>query len=219
VRRVTVWLRPRQFHDSAGVGDWRVLAPSVAAHFRTGSFAVGVALVDAIAALGELGSAAPEVDLRHSGVTVRLVGDIEHGLREEYVELARRISAAAAELGAVADPGAVQEVQITIDALDIGAVRAFWQAVLGYREVGEEDLLDPLGHGPSLWFQQLDAPRPQRNRMHVDVFIPPDQAERRVAAALTAGGRLIDDRHAPTWWALADPEGNEVDVATWLGRD
>jgi 4a-hydroxytetrahydrobiopterin dehydratase len=219
VRRVTVWLRPRQFHDSAGVGDWRVLASSVAAHFRTGSFAVGVALVDAIAALGELGSAAPEVDLRHSGVTVRLVGDIEHGLREEYVELARRISAAAAELGAVADPGAVQEVQITIDALDIGAVRAFWQAVLGYREVGEEDLLDPLGHGPSLWFQQLDAPRPQRNRMHVDVFIPPDQAERRVAAALTAGGRLIDDRHAPTWWALADPEGNEVDVATWLGRD
>jgi 4a-hydroxytetrahydrobiopterin dehydratase len=113
------------------------------------------------------------------------------------------------------------EVQISIDALDIGAARAFWQAVLGYREVGEEDLVDPLGHGPSLslWFQQLDAPRPQRNRMHVDVFVPPDRAEGRVAAALAAGGRLIDDRHAPTWWALADPEGNEVDVATWLGRD
>ena len=196
-----------------------MLAPSVAAHFRTGSFAVGVALVDAIGALGDLGSAAPEVDLRRTGVTVRLVGDIEHGLREEYVQLARRISATAADLGVAADPGAVQEVQITIDALDIGAVRAFWQAVLGYREVGEEDLLDPLGHGPSLWFQQLDAPRPQRNRMHVDVVVPPDRAEGRVAAALAAGGHLIDDRHAPTWWALADPEGNEVDVATWLGRD
>ena len=196
-----------------------MLGPSVAAHFRTGSFAVGVALVDAIGALGDLGSAAPEVDLRRTGVTVRLVGDIEHGLREEYVELAQRISAAAADVGVAADPSAVREVQITIDALDIGAVRAFWQAVLGYREVGEEDLVDPLGHGPSLWFQQLDAPRPQRNRMHVDVFVPPDRAEGRVAAALAAGGRLIDDRHAPTWWALADPEGNEVDVATWLGRD
>jgi 4a-hydroxytetrahydrobiopterin dehydratase len=210
---------PRQFHDSAGVEDWRVLAPDAAAHFRTDGFAVGVALAAAIAALGDLGSAAPDLDLRRTGVTVRLVGDIEHGLREEHVELARRISAAAADLGAVADPTAVQDVQITIDALDIPAVRAFWQAVLGYREVGEEDLLDPVGHGPSLWFQQLDAPRPQRNCMHVDVLVPSDRAEGRVAAALAAGGRLIDDRHAPTWWALADPEGNEVDVATWLGRD
>jgi 4a-hydroxytetrahydrobiopterin dehydratase len=154
VRSVTVWIRLRQFHDSAAVGDWRVLAPSVAAHFRTGSFAVGVELVDAIGALGDLGSAAPEVDLRRTGVTVRLVGDIEHGLREEYVELAQRISAAAADVGVAADPGAVREVQISIDALDIGAVRAFWQAVLGYREVGEEDLVDPLAGrrcGSSNW--------------------------------------------------------------------
>jgi 4a-hydroxytetrahydrobiopterin dehydratase len=216
---VTDWVTPRQFHDSAGVEDWRVLAPSAAAHFRTGSFAVGVALTDAIAALGGLGDAAPEVDLRRTGVTVRLVGDIEHGLRGEYVDLARRISAAAADLGAVADPSAVQDVQITIDALDIRRVRAFWQAVLGYREVGGEDLLDPHAHGPSIWFQQLDAPRPQRNRMHVDVFVPHDRAEARVAAALAAGGRLIDNRHAPSWWTLADPEGNEVDLATWLDRD
>ena len=80
VRLVTMWVGPGQFHDAAGVGDWRVLAPSVAAHFRTGGFAVGVVLVDAIAALGEMGSAAPEIDLRRGGVTVRLVGDIEQGL-------------------------------------------------------------------------------------------------------------------------------------------
>jgi 4a-hydroxytetrahydrobiopterin dehydratase len=65
----------------------------------------------------------------------------------------------------------------------------------------------------------LDAPRPQRNRMHVDVFVPHDWAEDRVAAAPAAGGRPIDDRHAPSWWALADTEGNEVDLATWLDRD
>jgi 4a-hydroxytetrahydrobiopterin dehydratase len=43
-------------------------------------------------------------------------------------------------------------------------------------------------------------------------------AETRVAAAIAAGGRLRSDEHAPEWWTLADAEGNEVDVATVLGR-
>ena len=34
-----------------------------------------------------------------------------------------------------------------------------------------------------------------------------------------AGGRLVSDKHAPSWWTLADAEGNEADVATWVGRD
>jgi 4a-hydroxytetrahydrobiopterin dehydratase len=33
------------------------------------------------------------------------------------------------------------------------------------------------------------------------------------------GGHLVSDEHAPAWWTLADAEGNEVDVATWMGRD
>jgi 4a-hydroxytetrahydrobiopterin dehydratase len=49
--------------------------------------------------------------------------------------------------------------------------------------------------------------------------VPHDQAEARVAVALAAGGRLVTDEHAPSWWTLADTEGNEVDVATWAGRD
>jgi 4a-hydroxytetrahydrobiopterin dehydratase len=121
-----------------------------------------------------------------------------------------------------ADPSAVQTVQLTIDALVIPEVLPFWRAVLGYQERGdspEEDLVDPRGRGPSVWFQQMDAPRPQRNRIHVDVWVPHDQAEARVAAALATGGRLATDEHAPAWWVLADPEGNEVDVATWMTRD
>jgi 4a-hydroxytetrahydrobiopterin dehydratase len=93
--------------------------------------------------------------------------------------------------------------------------------VLGYEYRGDrpdEDLVDPRGRGPSLWFQEMDAPRPQRNRIHVDVWVPHDQAETRVAAAIAAGGRLRSDEHAPEWWTLADAEGNEVDVATVLGR-
>jgi 4a-hydroxytetrahydrobiopterin dehydratase len=175
--------------------------------------------VDAIGRLADAANHHPDVDLRYRGVTVRLVSHDVEGLSERDVELARQISAAARELDVPADPAAVQVVQVTIDALVGPEVMPFWRAVLGYREVGDEDLVDPHGRGPSLWFQDMDAPRPQRNRLHVDVFVPHDQAEARVAAALAAGGRLVGDEHAPSWWTLADAEGNEVDVASWLGRD
>jgi 4a-hydroxytetrahydrobiopterin dehydratase len=49
--------------------------------------------------------------------------------------------------------------------------------------------------------------------------VPHDVAEARVAAAVAAGGRVVFDRFAPAWWTLADPEGNEVDIATWQNRD
>jgi 4a-hydroxytetrahydrobiopterin dehydratase len=65
----------------------------------------------------------------------------------------------------------------------------------------------------------MDAPRPQRNRIHVDLYLPQDVAEARIAAALAAGGRIVNDEHAPHWWTLADPEGNEVDVAPWPDLD
>ncbi len=219
---MTERISPRQFHAAVGVEDWRVLFGGACAHFRTGSFAVGVALVDAIGRLADAGRHHPAVDLRDDGVTVRLRTHDIDGLSERDVEMARRISTAARALDAPADPTAVQTVQVAIDALVGPAVRPFWRAVLGYQEVGDvgdEDLVDPHGRGPSFWFQQMDAPRPQRNRIHVDVSVPHDQAEARIAAALAAGGHLVTDQYAPAWWTLADAEGNEVDVATWMGRD
>jgi 4a-hydroxytetrahydrobiopterin dehydratase len=209
----------RQFHESADVGDWRVLFEGACAPFRTGSFAASVALVDAIGRLADAAQHQPAVDLRDAGVTVRLRTDDVGGLSERDVALARQISAAARDLGLEADPSAVQTVQVAIDALVGSAAMPFWQAVLGYQAVGDEDLVDPRGRGPSFWFQQMDEPRPQRNRIHIDVSVPHDQAEARIAAALAAGGRLVTDRYAPAWWTLADAEGNEVDIATWMGRD
>ncbi|WP_410673341.1 VOC family protein [Amycolatopsis sp. cmx-4-68] len=210
---------PRQFHEAEGVEDWRVLFSGACAHFRTGSFTAGVALVDAIGRLAGAAGRPPDVDLRPSGVTVCLPPVGFGGQREGDVEFARQISAAAHELGLSADPAGVQAVQISIDALVTEKVLPFWRAVLGYEQVGDEDLLDPRRRGPALWFQQMAAPRPQRNRLHVDISVPHDQAEARVAAAIAAGGRLVSDRNAPAWWALADAEGNEVDVATWMGRE
>jgi 4a-hydroxytetrahydrobiopterin dehydratase len=219
---MTETITPQQFHEAEGIEDWRVLTNVACAHFRTGSFAAGVALIDAIGRLAEAADHHPDVDLRPDGVTVRLTTttpDHFFWLSERDVEVARQISAAARELGASADPTAVQMVQVTIDALVHPDVMPFWRAVLGYRQVGDEDLLDPHSYGPPFWFQQMKEPRPQRNRIHIDVFVPHDQAEARVAAALAAGGRLVSDKHAPAWWALADAEGNEADVASWMGRD
>jgi hypothetical protein len=60
-----------------------------------------------------------------------------------------------------------------------------------------DGLIDPLGQGPAVWFQRMDAPRPQRNRIHFDVSVPHDEAEPRIQAALAAGGTLIYDAKAP----------------------
>ena len=64
----------------------------------------------------------------------------------------------------------------------------------------------------------MDPARTERNRVHVDLFVPPDLVEARVAAAVAAGGRIVRDS-GPQWWTIADPEGNEVDVTSTIGRD
>lgn len=208
-----------QFESSEGLDDWRVLGTGALACFRTGSFAVGVELVEAIGALADAADRFPDADLRPAAVTVRLPIGEGPGFTDGDVELARQISAAARELDIRAEPAEVEEMNLTIDALYRPRVLPFWRAVLGYEQVGEEDLVDPRRISPPVWFQPMSGPRPQRNRMHVDVWVPQDQAESRVAAALAAGGHLISDEYAPAWWTLADDEGNEVDVATWMGRD
>jgi 4a-hydroxytetrahydrobiopterin dehydratase len=207
----------QQFDESAGVGDWRALwgGGFACACFRTGSFGAGATLVQAISELPAAANHQVDVDLRAQGVTVRLSTFDPGGLSHRDVELAREISAAAARLGLSADPSRVQHVQISIDALVTADVLPFWRAVLGYQAVGDEDVLDPQRSGPPFTFQQMDAPRPQRNRIHVDVYVPRDQAEARIAAALAAGGHLVSDARAPNWWTLADAEGNEVDLAIW----
>jgi 4a-hydroxytetrahydrobiopterin dehydratase len=221
---MTEWISPRRFHEADGVEDWRVLGEGACAYFRTGSFAAGVALAKAISRLAGLGDHHPDVDLRDGGVTVRLITitDDSYGLSERDLDLAQQISVVARELGVPADPSVLQTVQVSIDALVGREVMPFWRAVLDYQYRGDspdEDLIDPRGRGPSFWFQQMDAPRPQRNRVHIDVWVPHDHAEARIAAAIAAGGRLVTDEHAPSWWVLADAEGNEACVATWMSRD
>lgn len=206
-------IAPTRFHEV----DWRVLAYAAATHFQTASFAEGARLADVIGRLADESGQRPDIDLRANGVTVRLTMS-EDGLTERDLTLAGEISAAARDLGVQVDVTRVQMIQIAIDALVIADVMPFWEVVLGYQVFGDA-LVDPQFEGPTVWFQQMDAPRPQRNRLHVDLYLPRDQAESRIAAAIEAGGRVVFEAKAPYWWTLADPEGNEVDVAPWPDRD
>lgn len=209
-----------RFHQAPGVDDWRVVAARGAcACFRVASFAEGVELVSAIGRLAAAEGRAPEIELRGPTVTVRLTTHGGDGMTEDDIALAREISAVAGRHGAAGEPSAVQDVNLTITTADPDAVRPFWRAVLRYDERGEEDLVDALGQGPSVWFQRAQFPGAVGNRVHVDVFVAHDQARARVAAAVAAGGRLVSDRFAPAWWTLADADGNQVDIATWRGRD
>lgn len=102
--------------------------------------------------------------------------------------------------------------------IDLG----FWQAVLGYSQSAADAAVDPLGHGSTVWMQDLDPSKPLRHAMHIDVSLASELAEERIAAALAAGGRIVDDSEAPRWWTLSDPAGNRVCVASWPdggGRD
>lgn len=210
----------RGFTEAVGATGWRVLAGNASAYFRTGSFGAGVRLTAEIGRVSEAAGHHADVDVRPDGVTVRLPMSPElEGLTDRDADLAGRISAAARDLGVDADPSVVQDVQLTIDALVAADVMPFWAAVLGYDPLGDEDVVDPHRRNPGIWFQDMDAPRPQRNRIHVDVFVPHDQAQARVDAALAAGGRVIRVVRAPQYWTLADAEGNEVDVTTWRGRE
>ena len=218
-------LSPKQFHESEGVEDWRVLGDGACAYFRTGSFAAGARLVQAISALPGVDDHHPDVDVRRDGVTVRLltVADDYYGMSRRDVELARRISAVARGLGLWADPSAVQSLLVIPGAPVTAGVMPFWRAVLGYeprRDSPDEDLVDPRGRAPSFWFERMDRPRPDGGgAIHVAVWVPHEQAEARIAAALAAGGRMVREEFAPSWWTLADAAGNEADIATTMGRD
>lgn len=210
-RRIT----SRAFHDSGGVEDWRVLFWGAYAHYRIGSFAEGSRLVAAIAESADALGHFPDVDLRPEGVTIRTFSRGDGALSQRDVELARRVSIAARELGVESDPSQLQCVGIAV-AQDAGAdVRPFFAAAFGYENLGDEDAIDPHRRNPHLWFHELGQSKPGRGRTHLDISLPADQVEARIAAALAAGGRIADDSHAPEWWTLASPENHGVDIAGW----
>lgn len=222
IERIT----PKEFRQSEGVADWRIVGSDGAcAYFRTRSLAESARLVAAIGEVAGIDDHRVAIDVRGDGVTVSLITLAEGymGMSRRDVELARAISGAARTLGFAADPSKVQSFLVIPGAPDIKKVMPFWRAVLGYEpraDSPDEDLVDPRGRGPGFWFETMKEPRKDGGgAIHVVVWVPYEQAKARIDAALAAGGHLVRDENAPSWWTLADAVGNEVDVATTESRE
>lgn len=197
---------------------WEVLLGAIEAVYATGDFATGLAFVNRVSEAAEEANHHPDITLTYPTVHIRLRSHDSGGVTRRDIALAARIRDIAAALGIDATPEKLSRIEIGLDAHDRTAVGAFWAAVLGY-DVDDDNIADPQGRQVTLWLQQTDAHDEPRQRFHIDVTVPPDQAQARISAALAAGGTLVSDDGAPAFTVLADPEGNKVCVCTSLGRD
>ncbi|WP_109473325.1 VOC family protein [Ornithinimicrobium cavernae] len=211
-------LTPYDATHGEGLGDWRYLLGELVARFDTDGLAAGARLAVAVSEVADRLDHRPDVDLRPDHVVVRTRTAEVDAVTALDVELAREVSALAVGAGAVARPDLVRSLELAIDTVDADVIRPFWKAVLDAAEVAGGFLVDPGRQLPALWFQDMDPPRTDRNRVHLDLTVPHDVAEQRVTAALAAGGHLVSDRRAPAFWVLADAEGNEICVCTWQNR-
>lgn len=208
-------ITPAAFHRASGVTDWRVTGSGPHAVFTAASLADAARLVAPVVAAAERFDILPDVDLRPEGVAVRIPNRGDDGIPAAATEFAAVVSQAAADLGLKADPALVQTVGIYVAQHSQADVRPFFLAALGYEPLGDTDAVDPLRTGPQLAFNPISGDAPSRGRTHFDVFVPADQAQARVDAALAAGGRLVDDTNAPAWWSLASPDNHGADIASW----
>jgi 4a-hydroxytetrahydrobiopterin dehydratase len=210
----------RAFDEAEGLDDWRYVFRTIQAEFGAASFTEGAALLARIAGEADGRDHHPDLALGYPGrVRVVLTTHSAGGVTDLDLDLAHAISAMARDAGAEADTSRPQVVELAIDTMEADAIRPFWVAALGYKEDADGNLSDPRGSGPSIWFQQMDEPRTERNRFHIDIDVPHDEADARVTAALDAGGRMVSDEHARSWWVLADADGNEACICTWQDRD
>jgi 4a-hydroxytetrahydrobiopterin dehydratase len=204
----------RDFLAADGVEEWVVLHGGAAAAYEVGSIAEASALASEITQVPGVADSGVLLTLSDRRVTVRLTRGVEF-LEPHHIDLARAISEVARRQGAVADRGAVQEVQVAVAARPSDLDVDFWRAVLGYDTLAEDNGVDPLGHGSTFWMQDLDPAKPLRHAMHVDVSVAREHAVRRLEAALAAGGRVVEESAAPAGWILADRAGNRVCIASW----
>lgn len=203
------------FHRAPGVADWRVTGSGPQAVFTATSLAKAAELLAPIVEAAEQFGVLPDVDVRPEGVVVTVPYRDTWGIPAAVAGFAAVVSQAAAALHLTANPALAQSVGIYVAQHSQADVRPFFTAALGYEPLGDTDAIDPLRCGPQLAFNPITGDNRSRGRTHFDIFVPADQAQARVDAALAAGGRLVDDSHAPAWWSLASPDNHGVDIASW----
>lgn len=210
-------LTPQQATD--GAPGWRLVLGRLQLTARFPDFASALGFVAAVGAIAEEQDHHPEINLRWGRVHLAVASHDVGAITSRDLRFAEAVSAILDDHGGRPQHLRLTEVEIGIDTLDSARIKPFWLAVLGYRETTDDNLTDPDRIGPTVWFQHLAEPNEVRNRIHLDVNVAHDAAQARIDAALAAGGRLVSDEFAPSWWILADADGNEACVCTWLDRD
>ncbi len=209
----------------ADLADWRKLSQRFHARFRAPDAVVGAAFVaDAVAAAASAGLGDHlEATVGPTAVDLRVATNLGLGgiwVRPDDVTLARLLSKVATRHDVTSAPGEVLQVELALDTADDARLGPFWAALLAgdADAVVSDTVFDPTGQGPSMWFQQTEPHDVPRQRWHLDVWVAPEVAEARIAAAVAAGGTVVDDSEAPSFTVLADPDGNKVCVCTFLDR-
>ncbi len=200
---------------------WAHLVGGLQTRIRTSDFATGLAVLNAIGAAAEASNHHPDLDLRYSRIDVRLSSHDAGGVTARDIRLAREITAIAEAAGAEVECASVSRVELGLDSARGAAIAPFWAAVLGGKRSsgdGGEDVVDPYDTFPLVWFQPSSGGGTEQ-RWHPDVWVDPAQVHPRIDAAVAAGGTLVTAEHAPSFWVLADTDGNKVCLCTWEQRD
>jgi 4a-hydroxytetrahydrobiopterin dehydratase len=211
--------------QEADLADWRQILSRIKARFRTGDLMSGTALTNQIGQLATAAQAHPEITLTPNDVIVALSTPDVRGITARDLALARQISSAAAELGLAADVSGLTQLELGLDTEASEHLAPFYAALLG-SEIQRGEPVDPSGQVPTVWWQDPteideDLALPGKTfeqRWHFDVWIPHDEVEHRLQAVLDAGGRLVSDAGAPSYWVVEDAEGNRSCICTPFGR-
>ncbi len=205
----------------AGLDDWRKLAQALHTRYRISDFTEGATFIAAIAVAADAANHHPDLKMTYGAVDVSLCTH-EDGLwvTQKDIELAQKISEIARANGLTPEPAAVTQLEIALDTAHVNRVAPFWSVLL----TGSPDntvydsVFDPMSRVPGLWFQDTDEHETPSQRWHFDLWLAPETAEERIAAAVAIGGSIVDDSEAPSFTVLADPDGNKACVCTCLGR-
>jgi len=210
----------------AKLTDWRKLAQGLHARYLVDDFGAGARFVTAVGEAGDALGHHPSVSIGTGYVDLKLVSadaiyrddeGTEHVVEwvtQQDVDLARRITEIAAEHDLYPDPASVSVVELGLDTGQSAAIAPVWAALLTGKPEAQghgspsDEIRDSAGRVPNLWFGDADENATSSQRFHVEVYVAPEVAEQRIAAAIAAGGTVVDDSESPSLTVIADQDGN-----------
>jgi 4a-hydroxytetrahydrobiopterin dehydratase len=211
---------------AADLTDWRKLAQGLHARYLVEDFGSAARFIAAVGQAGDAIGHHPSVSIGNGHVDLELVSDnaiyrdgkgVEHVVEwvtQKDLHLARRITEIAAHHQLDADPASVSHIELGLDTARSGTIAPVWAALLtGSAEAQgrgspSDEIRDATGRVPNLWFGNADEHETSHQRFHIEVYVAPEAAEQRIAAALAAGGTVVDESNAPSLTVIADQDGN-----------